>query len=703
MKIVKPEDFNFYNFAHIPEQKRNPGNPGSRSKRRYKDIITAFDIETTNLEDIEQAVMYIWQWAIGPDIVVVGRTWEQFTEFTRHLALVMKPHEKLAVYVHNLSFEFSFLKGIYHFEPEEVFCMDSRKILKCSMYDGKIEFRCSYLQTNMSLDEFTNKMGAEHSKLVHRFHVKHRKPGKLTGKIKGRYNINHRGSFGYNYKKKRYPWTKMTDNELVYCINDVVGLVEAMTIEMQHDGDTLYSVAATSTGYVRRDCKRAMQKIRHDWAKNLCPSYHLFEMLREAFRGGNTHGSRFFAGQIIDGPIHQVDRSSSYPDVIVNHKFPGSCFYEIGPCSLKKFYELYRDMHRAIVFRVEFRGIRLNAGRSACPYLSKDKSWELYEGVFDNGRVLAASRLCCTLTDVDFRIVESMYQWRSMKILDLAYTRYRKLPQPFVDVVNEYYRRKTALKNVESEELNYFRAKQKLNSLYGMMATLPVRPVLQYVDDEYIYKDDDPEKLLKQDNARRILPPYQFGCWVTAWARYELQLCLDRVEQTPGAYFLYTDTDSIKYIGDVDFSDYNAEKIRDSKKNGGYAVDPKGITHYMGVFEEEATAKRFVTQGAKKYAYEDLDGKLHITVAGVIKKKGAEELARKGGLEAFKPDFIFTESGGIEAVYNDDPKVKEIEIEGHKLSITSNVMLRDSTYTLGITDEYEQLLSLCQGLTLDLF
>lgn len=123
----------------------------------------------------------------------------------------------------------------------------------------------------------------------------------------------------------------------------------------------------------------------------------------------------------------------------------------------------------------------------------------------------------------------------------------------------------------------------------------------------------------------------------------------------------------------------------------------------MGVFEEDGIYQKFITLGAKKYAYEDLNGELHITVAGVIKKKGAKELARKGGIYNFKPDFVFTEAGGLEAVYNDDPEIKTYTIEGHELKITSNVMLRDSTYTLGITNEYEKLLAICRGFTLDLF
>ena len=103
----------------------------------------------------------------------------------------------------------------------------------------------------------------------------------------------------------------------------------------------------------------------------------------------------------------------------------------------------------------------------------------------------------------------------------------------------------------------------------------------------------------------------------------------------------------------------------------------------------------------KKYAYEDPEGHLHITVAGVIKKSGAMEMESKGGIKAFKPDFVFTDAGGLEAIYNDDG-LGIINVDGHELTITSNVYLKPSTYTLGITNEYEYLLSV-SGIPVDVF
>jgi hypothetical protein len=81
----------------------------------------------------------------------------------------------------------------------------------------------------MSLEAFTSKMGVEDAKLD-----------------------------DFDYEKIRYPWTELTEREMLYCINDVRGLVQALKKEMQLDGDTLYTIPLTSTGYVRRDCKKAM-------------------------------------------------------------------------------------------------------------------------------------------------------------------------------------------------------------------------------------------------------------------------------------------------------------------------------------------------------------------------------------------------------------------------------------------------------------
>ena len=661
MKIINADEFDFDAFDKIPEQKRTSGNPGNKSGIRYKDIITAFDIETTRIEEIEQAVMYIWQWAFY-DVCVVGRTWEEFLNFGQAIADHLSDKQRLFVAVHNLSYEFQFLKGVYEFTTDDIFALDTRKVLRVFMFGKKLEFRCSYLHSNMSLDEYLSKMGVEHKKLT------------------------------LDYDKKRYPWTPLSDQELAYCVNDVIGLVEAIKIEMAHDHETIYSYPMTQTGYCRRDAKKAFHEICHYYVTKQLPNVHIYTMCLEAFRGGNTHGNRFYAGKIVKN-VHSCDRSSSYPAVLTSHRYPAGTFIELGQIDEDDFKELY-ETNKAILMRVAFKNIRLRDPDWGCPYLPRDKCRNIYKAVYDNGRIIVAEYLEITITDVDYRIIESEYVWDDVYYNDVAYTRYGKVPDKFRDLINEYYHRKTDLKGVPGKDLDYLRAKQKLNSLYGMLAMKPVRIPIEFKDGILVEGEAlDMEAELRKDNKRRILPPYQFGVWTTCWGRFELELGLQLVFKTKNAAFIYTDTDSIKYCGNVSFKGYDRKMIASSKENGSYATDPQGVTHYMGVYEDEGTAQEFVTLGAKKYAYTDVKGKLHITVAGVIKNAGARELEAHGGIREFKPDFIFKDSGGLEAVYNDNPSIVTYEIEGHKLFITANVVLRPTTYTLGITDEYEHLIA----------
>ena len=97
------------------------GNRGTKKRIEYINVVCAFDIETTTLVDIEQAFMYVWQMQLDT-FTVIGRTWEEFLQYTKRLS-EMAGNRTLVLYVHNLSFEFEFLQGIYKFSPDDVFCV----------------------------------------------------------------------------------------------------------------------------------------------------------------------------------------------------------------------------------------------------------------------------------------------------------------------------------------------------------------------------------------------------------------------------------------------------------------------------------------------------------------------------------------------------------------------------------------------------
>ena len=317
----------------------------------------------------------------------------------------------------------------------------------------------------------------------------------------------------------------------------------------------------------------------------------------------------------------------------------------------------------------------------------------IHGGLFDNGRILCAHYLETTVTDIDWDIIAKQYSFEDPCIFDSWFTRYGRLPAEFTRTINEMYAEKTALKGDAEKEVLYGKIKAMINALYGMTAQNPLKLNFSFSENDYHIKDVDPPAELMKYNRNAFLA-YQWGVWCTAWARYELQVMIDTAGDGvhTKSCFVYCDTDSVKYTGEMDIDSYNALQEERSREHGGYAEDANGKIHYLGVYEREQDYKRFITWGAKRYAYEQ-NGKIGVTTAGVVKKgnAGGRELQAAGGLEAYKPGFTFKAAGGTEALYNDNVDFT-ITAEGRELRITDNVCIRPSEYTLGITGEYEWLL-----------
>lgn len=656
--IIKPDEFDYNQLDNIRAIKPH-GN--KKAGKTYLDIITAFDIETTNLKDIRQNVMYIWQFQFGNICTIIGRTWEEYFSFLRRMRKHLKD-KYLVIYDHNLSYEFQYFKGLYHFEKDEVFCTDNRKVLKCTMFDC-FEYRCSYFLTNMSLQQFTRQMNVEDMKL---------------------------SGDEFDYSKIRYPWTPLTEREMLYCVNDVRGLVEALTKKLKGTGDTVATVPLTQTGYVRRKCRAAMKGYNHDQLQDILPDPDVYRMLREAYRGGNTHANRYYVGQIVEN-AHSMDIVSSYPAVMLQCLYPMTKFYQ-EPCSdIERVKDLIYKHHQAVLMRIAFYDIDLKNIMIGCPYLSRDKCRNIIHGVYDNGRILRADYLETTITDIDLRIILDCYKWTGSDITDVYTAYYKPLPPMLLDVIREFYTVKTELKGIpeDSEQyLYYVLNKEMLNSTYGMTAQDPVKDTIDFIADDpegnpFQERNEPLEKLLEASNRKAFLS-YAWGVWVTCWARYRLQYAIDKA----GLNFLYCDTDSVKYTGELDLSEFNEERKKEALENMAYAIDQSGEVHYMGVYEPDGDYKQFSTLGAKKYCYTDMGGKLHITIAGVNKRKGAAEL---GDIHNFKEGFIFKDAGGTESTFNDNIDII-IDVDGHDLHITDNLVIENSTYTLGITQEFRDLL-----------
>lgn len=685
-----------------PLPRRKPDRHGGRP---LIDCLCAFDIETSRIDlpipdgakQNSHSFMYVWQFQIA-EYTIMGRTWGDFMDMVTHIknelltfSEDMKLIPRLVIFVHNLSYEWQFLQGIYKFNNEDVFFRDARKPLYCRMFDV-LEFRCSFALTNMSLDHLTRQLGVEQ---------------KLSGQK-------------YDYSIVRYPWTELSEYEKEYCVRDVRSLVECIRIRLEKDGDNLQTMPLTSTGYVRRDCKEAIKPLYMD-IKEIKPGLKVYRLLREAFRGGNTHGNRHYIGKVLDN-VASYDMASCYPAQQLTKKFPMGKFRFLDDrLTLERIFK-FIGLGYAVVGKYVFKGLRLKKGVTI-PYLalSRTRSYdfisppqrkggkgEYKNGGIDNGRILYAGICETVLTEIDLGIVLKQYDFDECIVLTAMTAKKDYLPDQYRDVIRKYYKLKTELKGSTDYEdvYRYNKSKEKLNAIFGMSCQDPIHSEILYDDGEY----NQINLYLYPDRAEKALTeapfPYQWGVYITAYARKALQDAIDLA----GDKMVYCDTDSVKVIGELDLSSLNADREKKAKREKAFAVDKKGTPHYMGVFEYEGTYDKFITQGAKRYAFIK-GGKMGITVSGITKKVNektglpfaVEELGVKPGddvkamsekLANFKEGWIWRKSAGTIAVYNDEDNFFYTDSATRKkVLITPNVAILESTYKMGYSPDYKELLT----------
>ena len=684
-----------YNIHDFPYENLNTKALTCKHKKKPKYLVytfATFDIETTTIDngtDTPYGFMYQWQMDVG-GYVVTGRRWEEWIEFMLKLVEIFKTDEtrNFVVYIHNEAFEFQFIRDFLnaYFDGFHVFASQRRKPIYVTTGNG-IQFRCSYKLTNMSLEKAVqNELGVVHFKAA----------GDL------------------DYRVIRTADTPLNDTEFGYCVSDVVCLYELIERRLINEHDNLESIPMTSTGYVRRDCRNACRKdedYREEFLKQEMTE-SVYKLLTEAGRGGNTHANRYMSGRVWH-IVDSFDVASSYPAQMFLRKFPVSKFTPYGEIeSMTELDSLLSEY--ACLFRVIFTGleVRDNIGM---PYIAISKATAHSKHVtLDNGRVLSVINredrendrgyIAMTLTDVDYQIIKEQYTWDEMSISDFHIATYGYLPEALLSQVMAYFRAKTELKDKikeaeergdEEEAANhaylYAKSKNRLNGIFGMCYTNPVRNVIS-INDKGKWIEETPDiadALKKYWKSRNSFLVYAWGVWITAWARRHLEDLFNALGQDK---VIYGDTDSGKAV-DVDISKIDAlnAKVKALADKRGAYCDYNGTRYYMGVYEHEnkVPIAKFKTLGAKKYVYEDEKG-LHVTISGVNKKLGAKELKT---IDNFVPGFVFKDAGGLTLYYNDaEQGIHQITVDGCTMTTASNIGMVDSTYEIGITSEYAELI-----------
>lgn len=557
------------------------------------------------------------------DKVYYGRFIEDYKIFINELTEYIGA--EVLVFVHNLSFECQWLRNVFD-NDVSIFARKKRKPLKIN--DCNVEYRCTYMLTRLSLENWAKGKKLPVQKLV--------------------------GDLDYNVL--RTPYTKMDkDKELPYCENDVLIMYHGLKQFVSQYG-SVWNIPLTQTGIVRKEYNDMLvdDEYLHRHIAKLTPEYELYCLLLDAFWGGIAHASFKWVNELLYNVV-SYDKKSSYPWELISRKYPMTPFVK---CQYRDRY--LHNEHYSYLITVELSKFTSNMSHT---YISAHKCKNLKGEILDNGRVVYADYAVITCTNIDYEIILDCYDIEEINVLDFRVSINEYLPDKVRLFVIEWFEKKTILDGIESEEEMYKRAKEFINAIFGMFCTKEFTDEITYIIDrwgiEKLTVEKFNEKLAKKLRKKKKLNnAFQWGVWCTAYARQSLWDSVSAEldgEKIIDPISVYLDTDANKTFVNEKverwFTEYNKKiwKKQDTiARDLGISVErirprrPKdGKICAMGVYEYEGLYKEFKTLGAKKYCYKqtDKDGvdKIHITVSGV-RKAAADQIQN---VDDFKSSLVF--------------------------------------------------------------
>ena len=377
------------------------GYPVVGDRIKMYNVPASFDIETSSYYSMgeKRATMYVWSFCLNGS-TILGRTWEDWLtvlEFIEEKLYTSKI--KLIIYVHNLGYEFQFMRGWFLWD--DVFAVKERRPIHASLPEG-IEFKDSYILSNYALAY----IGA---KLLRKYPVE-----KAVGDL--------------DYSLVRHSLTGLTTEEIWYSVKDVQ-VVSSYIQEKIEDEGGINNIPLTNTGYVRRYCRdfcftqfkkdpklqRKLSARYHERMQSLkITSQCEYDQLHWAFAGGFTHAGPFHSGKVRKN-VGSADEASAYPGTMVMKKFPMSRGKFIGNCTEDTIDYLISQGY-CVLFTVLIQGLTPKfiyenyISCSRCTSISKN-------AVINNGRVASADYIQLTVTEQDWDIIKQVKDSVSIPVI----------------------------------------------------------------------------------------------------------------------------------------------------------------------------------------------------------------------------------------------------------------------------------------------
>lgn len=663
--------------------------------KQYYDLIAAFDIETSSgfmLDDgtveafsptkyyqnkkyyedtTKVSICYLWSVVVENKWKFIGRKIEDFLLFLNDLSEMIGDN-MFIIYCHNLAFEAHFLANVI---PDmTVFARHAHKPIYCTWRN--VEFRCSYMLTRLSLDNWGESYKLGHHKMV--------------------------GAIDYNII--RTPNTKLSQVDFDYNLTDNMVVVDGIR-QYKERYKYVCKIPLTQTGIVRKEINRRMinEHTLHKKMVALIPStLNEYVELMAIFGGGLTRANRLWAGTLLEN-LRSRDKASAYPFEMLDKKYPKTKFIltrDITPYQYNENYAYY--------LYIKLWGIKSVYWNT---YLSISKCRNVRGSVCDNGRVLECDYLELVVNNIDYEIIIKSYSIKHYEIVWAKYALCGYLPDIYCRYLVELYEAKTKLKGDKDNEKIYAKIKEEINGCYGNFVTKLITDQIEYHDGYYIKKlldDNIFEDLVSKQKGQRYKANFSYaqGVYVPAYQRKSLW---DNVYMLDDD-IVYMDTDSTKYFpsfkSEAFFTVLN-ERIIDRHLSIARRLDidvdrlsPRDINgnkHPIGVYEVEENYRQFITLGAKRYAYVDDNNNIHIAVSGVSKDKGAKQL---NDINEFKDGLIFDleHSGKMVMHYQDEPILvnwNKGQYDEYVSEYTFGICGQPIEYNLSIQPHYKDILADC--------
>lgn len=595
------------------------------------------------------------------------RSWDDLKSILHHYQQ-MFVGTSILCFVHNLGYEFDFLlKNVSR--PKKMLSNSTHRVISTTLEDfPQIEFRCTLMLSMHTLRYLGEQLGFEKLESDYRFIL---------------------------------PSDTVTFKEKEYCLrdNDVTAKYVASLVE---EFGKLRDIPYTKTGRVRKTFYHFYEQYYRDtkpeW--DLLPPENCYMAMLDAFAGGCVFSNPFFTARLMYN-VHSYDITSSYPFAMLSELFPYTIEKkeEFTLSDLSKPFWIAKIKFNDIISKYPWQWLSISKMNDCDPMTSR----------FFNGKLINSQWVVRTITNVDYELIKKTYSFSSVEILEYyACEKYDKLPPPYIDTIKVYAEKKSRLKEIVKKtpksDPNYIRinaeynlAKNDFNSIYGMS----VQKLMQeeYTIDE-LYQWHVKEKKYKRSN-KHIKRNFLYGIYITAYARKNLITAI--LENCPYT-FVYCDTDSIKFVGANVFKDTNKLLPEEYQSISSLAK--------LGRFDKDGEYTKFITHGAKKYAYmEKDDGEIYLTVAGLPHYKAGEmkieyhgkTFDRLATIEDFKPDIIFRKCKHghkyITTEYtfdvDDDWEVHNVKkisdptldyLKEHKIETKGGVVIYDVDYALDMTE-----------------